>query len=272
MISVIMPVFNAERFVAEAVRSVLQQDHADLELLVVDNNCTDRTMEVVRSFTDPRLRILHQPEQGVSAARNMALEHMRGAFFCFLDPDDTMPQGSLSARLSVLKADERVFFADGTWEMMDAEMSSVRSTWTPSYSGPPYERLLELSTSCFCGNTWMVRRVPDRTYRFDRNLTHAEDLLFFLSIARDGLYAYTTAPVLRYRKGHGSAMNSLAGLHKGYRGLVRAVQAFPDPPTSGSITELWRRVQRIMARSYLKRGRLYQAFKAYIEPRPLPEP
>ena len=284
MISVIMPAYNAEPYIAAAIASVLAQDHTDLELLVVDNNSTDGTVAVVQGFNDPRIRLLSQPVQGVSAARNRALEEMRGDFFCFLDADDDMPVQSLSARMAVFTRprpdglqspdgsgsgpDPRIHFVDGTVCRMDATMQRIQEVWRPTFTGVPYAPLLQLSPSCFVGSTWMIRRVAGRTYRFDERLTHAEDLLFFLGIARDGIYTYTPATILRYRRGHTSAMTDLRGVHKGYRGLMLAVQALPDPPDKATLNDLWRRLRRILWRSYLKSGQPIRSLRAYLEPRP----
>ena len=272
MISVIMPAYNAERYIAGAIRSVLSQTHQDLELLVVDNNSTDGTVGIIKGFADPRLRLLHESEQGVSAARNKALAEMRGDIFCFLDADDLMPQNSIQARYRVLLTDPKVSFADGTVEVIDAASERIMETWRPVFVGIPYEQLLQLSPSCFFASTWMIRRRKDHLYRFDTRMSHAEDLLFLLTISRHGWYSYTTSTVLRYRRGHVSAMKDYTGLHNGYRALVSRVATFPDPPSEAVLDGMWDRVKHIMWRSYLKRGQAWRSFCAAIEPRPLPAP
>lgn len=270
MISVIMPAYNAGPYIGAAISSVLAQDHTDLELLVVDNNSTDGTLDIVRSFSDPRIRLLHQPVQGVSAARNKALEVMRGDHFCFMDADDAMPQDSISSRLAVLKLSPHTAFVDGIVQVKDASMKNTVTQWKPSYRGVPYEPLLRLSPICFFATTWLFRRQPGKAYRFDQRLTHAEDLLFLISVARDGRYDFVERTVLHYRKGHASAMNNLDGLHQGYRGLVRAVPNLPDPPPAETVDAMWDKIKYIMWRSYLKRGRPLSAWRAWREPRPAP--
>ena len=268
MISVIMPAYNAERHIVEAITSVLAQEHHDLELIVVDNNSRDGTVQLIEGFTDPRIQLMHQPVQGVSAARNMALARMRGDFFCFLDADDVLPPKSLSARHTLLLADPQLHFADGTVELTDVSMKHVLRTWKPTFTGVPYRPLLDLSPACFVGLTWMIRRMHGHAYAFDTRLTHAEDLCFLLSMARNGRYAYTTEVVLRYRRGHDSAMQNLDGLHDGYRGVLRALQEAPDPPDEGALAAMWNKVRNIMMRSYLKRGQPLRALKAMLERRP----
>ncbi len=268
MISVIMPAYNAERHIVEAITSVLHQDHQEFELIVVDNNSHDGTVRLIEAFSDPRIQLLHQPVQGVSAARNMGLARMRGDFFCFLDADDVLPPHSLSARHALLLADPQLHFADGTVELTDVTMQHVLRTWKPTFTGVPYGPLLDLSPSCFVGLTWMIRRIQGHAYTFDTRMTHAEDLCFLLSMARNGRYGYTNEVVLRYRRGHHSAMQNLAGLHDGYRGVIRALQEAPDAPDESALTAMWNKVRNIMMRSYLKRGQPLQALKAMLERRP----
>ena len=88
-VSVIMPVYNRQDTVASAIRSVLGQTHANLELIVVDDGSTDRSRDVVRPFLeDARVRLIECPHGGVSAARNAALEHATGEVVAYLDSDN----------------------------------------------------------------------------------------------------------------------------------------------------------------------------------------
>jgi len=86
-VSVVMACYNAEQFVAEAVRCVLGQTHLDVELIVVDDGSTDRSREVLAGFGE-RVRVLTQENQGPYPARNHGLRHATGEFAAFLDADD----------------------------------------------------------------------------------------------------------------------------------------------------------------------------------------
>lgn len=98
--SIIIPCFNRERFIAECVQSALQQG-GQFEVIVVDDGSTDGSAEIVRSFE--RVRYVHQPNQGASAARNHGARLARGAFLFFLDSDDLMPAGAARAALGKAK-------------------------------------------------------------------------------------------------------------------------------------------------------------------------
>ena len=87
-VSVIIPIFNAEKHLAQTIQCVLDQTYADFELLLIDDGSTDTSAQICSSFSDPRIRYFRQENAGVSAARNLGLENTYGEFIGFLDSDD----------------------------------------------------------------------------------------------------------------------------------------------------------------------------------------
>jgi glycosyltransferase involved in cell wall biosynthesis len=87
-VTVLMPAYNAERYIADAIRSVLEQTFTDFELLIVNDGSTDDTAKVIASFKDPRVMLLSQQNKGVSAALNLGLSHARAPYVARFDADD----------------------------------------------------------------------------------------------------------------------------------------------------------------------------------------
>ncbi len=85
LISVIIPAYNAERTLGEAIASVLQQTHPNWELIVVDDGSTDTSQQVVHRFQDDRIRLLTGANGGVAIARNRGIEQAQGDYLAFLD-------------------------------------------------------------------------------------------------------------------------------------------------------------------------------------------
>lgn len=104
-ISIITPVYNSERFIESCVRSVVEQNCADVEHLIIDGGSTDRTMEIVKSYADrhPHIRWLSEKDKGQSDAMNKGLRLARGSLMGFLNADDFYEPGALAAARQILE-------------------------------------------------------------------------------------------------------------------------------------------------------------------------
>lgn len=88
MISVVIPLYNKEQSIASTLQTVLKQTYQDFEIVIVNDGSTDYSVEEVTKVTDPRIRLIHQKNAGVSAARNRGIEEAKGEYIAFLDADD----------------------------------------------------------------------------------------------------------------------------------------------------------------------------------------
>jgi glycosyltransferase involved in cell wall biosynthesis len=104
LITVIIGAYNAERYLAEAIDSVLAQTHPSIELIVVDDGSTDRTGEIAEAY-GASLRCIRQENGGMAAARNRAVPEARGSYLSFLDSDDRFPPDKLRSQLALFEAD-----------------------------------------------------------------------------------------------------------------------------------------------------------------------
>lgn len=254
LVSVIMPAYNAEAFIDDAISSVLQQTYENWELLIINDGSEDLTGERVKLYSDKRIQYFEQKNQGVSAARNVGLSYMHGDFFCFLDADDYMPARSIESRLAVFQKNEKLDFVDGKVLYYDQELKQPGRTYQPDFRGQAHKELLKLSGRCFLGNTWMIRRNKSQNYRFRKGLTHAEDLLFYLGISKGKCYDYTHEEILYYRQNEHSAMTNLSGLEEGYFTLYQLVKK-EHRPDWYTLLYLKYKIIRIMVLSYLRIGK-----------------
>ncbi|MFZ7127492.1 MAG: glycosyltransferase family 2 protein [Desulfobacterales bacterium] len=124
LVSVIIPAYNRERFIDRAVRSVLDQAYASLEIIVVDDGSTDRTASVVHRLAREHASIRYVPNRrskGPSGARNTGLLSARGDYVAFLDSDDTWSGGHLSEGLQFLEAHPDVKVVFGNFSVIDSD-------------------------------------------------------------------------------------------------------------------------------------------------------
>ena len=101
-VTVLMPAYNAEKYIAEAIQSVLQQSFADFKLLIVNDGSTDNTEQIIRSFTDARIHLLNQPHRGIAAALNKGLSKTDSIYIARFDADDICFPERLQQQVSFL--------------------------------------------------------------------------------------------------------------------------------------------------------------------------
>ena len=104
LVSIIMPSWNTERFIAETIQSVIDQTYTNWELLIVDDCSTDNTDEVVASFKDDRIKYFHnEKNSGAALTRNRAMREARGEWIAFLDSDDLWMPEKLEKQIAFMK-------------------------------------------------------------------------------------------------------------------------------------------------------------------------
>ena len=132
LVSVIMPVYNAESHVAEAINSVLRQSHQNLELIAVDDASTDDSFKIIDNIRDQRLKCVRlKKNSGAGKARNEGIRMAKGRFIAFLDADDIWLEEKLSAQIELMRQ-TGVALSYTDYYLMDGE-----SKFTHRVSSPP---------------------------------------------------------------------------------------------------------------------------------------
>ena len=229
LVSIIMPVYNGEKYIKEAIDSVINQTYKNWELIIVNDGSKDNTERIVKSYDDKRIKYFYQENKGVSAARNRALEVAKGKYITFLDSDDYLPPNSIKAREEYLEKNPDIDIVDGKAYVMDENLEKIKRIYIPSYRGPLFPKIVLLSDEVYLTCFYMVRREIINSTKFKIGMTHGEDILFFIEIsaAYNANYGYVNELVFCYRTGHGSAMNNLIGLENGYIRLYREILNLP---------------------------------------------
>lgn len=186
VLSVVMPMQDVALYVAEAVRSVLNQDWRDLELIIVDDGSTDNSRQIAQAACadDPRATIVAQARQGQSAARNRALDMARGRYVYFFDSDDVLVPGALTAcieRAQRLDLD-MVAFSGTAFRHDEAAPEPLQVFRKPSLPDPMSGQNLlvqlyvtrSFSVSC-CLYVFARKLVEDPPLRFDAGFIHEDE-------------------------------------------------------------------------------------------------
>jgi len=182
LVSVIIPVFNGERFLREAVQSVLDQQYARVEIIVVDDGSTDNTAGVARGLP---VRYLSQANQGPAAARNRGIEQATGSLIAFADADDLWPAGKLESQLPYLTNDPKIEIVLGRIQQVHLSAQEFGET----------------AFSVNLGSAVIRKSVFDRVGLFDETMRYSEDVDWFMRARESGAAIVTIdAVTLLYRQ------------------------------------------------------------------------
>ena len=172
-VSVIVPVYNGEKFIESAVRNVLRQSHSPSELIVVDDGSTDRTAELLKAFQGV-IRYVRQKKSGPAAARNHGLKLAVGDIVAFLDADDLWPDTKLETHVGFLKENPDVDIVQGLIQQMMLNKSKASSS----------DMIFDLSSAPYqfinIGSATYRKSVFDRIGDFDETLFDNEDTDWFI--------------------------------------------------------------------------------------------
>ena len=218
--SVVMPVYNVEQYVAQAIESVLAQTFEDFELIIVDDGGTDGSMDICRSYDDPRIRIISQRNRGLPGARNTGIAAVRSPFVALLDSDDVFHPDKLLMHFVHLSANPHIGISFAGSRMIDHEGAVMSVAMRPKLTGIT-------PADIFCRNpvgngSAAVMRMsaidlaafstpgePDRLCWFDERFRQSEDIEFWTRCAVQ----------------HGIAFEGIEGMLTDYRIVGGALSA-----------------------------------------------
>ncbi|OLU32693.1 glycosyl transferase [Pseudomonas sp. PA15(2017)] len=258
--SVIMPVYNRERYVREAIESVLAQDEGDFELIVVDDGSTDRSVEIIRAIDDPRIRLLHNDHGGGASARNRGLADAHGQFVVWIDSDDRQASGALSVirRSIVANPDADVFYGD--LQIFDDQSSQTLRTHYPDYQGKSLLPLL-IQGNCLPNPGTAVRRSLYETHGgYDLAFTRCHDYQLWTRLADSASFKKVDAILCHWRQ-HAESLSSAKT--KAFEAKV-ILDAFARYPVSRLFPDL-HAAQGAQAQAYWRVSQTLQALGEHAE-------
>lgn len=196
LVTVLIPAYNAARYLSDTLVSVQRQGVGELEILVIDDGSTDETAAVLAGFDDPRLRVVRQPNLGLAGVLNRGLDEARGTFLARLDADDEMPPGRLVAQLAAMTRDPELLVLGTDYEAYGDASFRVRM---PRSDRACRQRLI--FGSCHCGASVLIRRdrLVDSGVRFDPAYRHAEDYRMWCELSEHGRLGNLAVVGYRYR-------------------------------------------------------------------------
>lgn len=193
-ISVVMPMYNVERYIGEAIQSVLDQDFEDFELIVINDASTDRSSDICHSFKDPRIRVIAQRNRGLAGARNTGIAAATGRFIAFLDSDDRWHPSKLGLHFIHLRANPDIDVSYSGSRFINEAGQPLKLAMRPKLEGVTPAHIIKRNP-IGNGSVPVIRRSaldqvafphpeePDRMCWFDESFRQSEDIEMWLRLA-----------------------------------------------------------------------------------------
>lgn len=251
-LSIIIPLYNKERYIATTISSILQQSFTDYEIVVVNDGSTDSSLTIVEQISDKRLRLINKQNEGVSATRNRGIQEARGQYIMFLDADDVLLPDALSEfeRMRLESRGCDILIAsfiekDETGKIVkscickNGEMHNpMKSYWQKEF----YPRM---------GNTFIKRSVIQDVELMKTNFTLYEDMEWIIRLLRTCSVFASNTIVLEYRRCKGGLSFKMPSLNKDFAGVI-------------SLKDIQDRYERMILGDFLMRRMLRRALSGDI--------
>lgn len=195
LISVIMPVFNAERYLRSAIQSILVQTYQNLELIIVNDGSTDRSFSLVDTISDQRIRVIHgNGHRGIASALNLGIRNARGAYIARMDADDVSLPSRFERQLHFLQNHEQIALAGSAARYICPKGSPLdKEPISFARYTPERVRRALLSQNVIPHSSIMARAHIFKRYPYDERLAWGQDYELWLRLLSDG-YLFEMLP------------------------------------------------------------------------------
>lgn len=233
LVTVIIPVYNGEKTIASTLKSVLDQTLSALEVIVINDGSTDKTLEILQQFSDPRLVIHSFENAGLAASRNRGMALAATDYISFIDADDLWTKDKLTDQYQALLSDSQAAVAYSWTHFIDEADNFLYSGQSVTANGKVYQDLLAYNFLESGSNALIRTQALREVGGFDESLTAAEDWDAFLKLA--ACWSFITVPKVQvyYRISTTSmSANVKRQAQECFKVLERAFERVSDLPAS----------------------------------------
>ncbi|MEO9635815.1 MAG: glycosyltransferase family A protein [Parasphingorhabdus sp.] len=238
-ITVVMPVYNVEKYIVAAIDSVLAQTFTDFEIVIIDDGGTDRSIEICESYTDPRIRIISQKNRGLAGARNTGILQSRGEYIAFLDSDDIWEPEKLALHKIHLDSNPRIGISYSGSQFIDEQGAQLRQAQRPKLENITAKDILTRNP-IGNGSAPVIRKSaleviafghheePQRICFFDESFRQSEDIELWIRLALTGRFAFEGIDGLltRYRIVTGGLSANIAAQYESWNRVIQKTSGY----------------------------------------------
>lgn len=223
LVSVVMPVYNRETTIIDAMESIIFQSYTNIEIIVVDDGSTDRTLQILKQYKDNRVKLISLIHTGnIAYVRNIGLEHAKGEYIVIMDSDDICYCDRIEKQLKVMNRNPDIDIL-ATWVEFIEEISSDRKETLSNIYNNHYnkKKLIEIMLNeycCICNSTVMMKRkAVDLLNGYDEEFSICEDYNMWVEAESIGLNIYVLPIVTLKRRLH---CNSVTHIYNGNKNVI----------------------------------------------------
>lgn len=221
LVSVVIPAYNVAPFLEDAVASAIGQTHRNMEVLVVDDGSTDDTGQVADALAakDPRVRVIHQVNQGPAAARNAGFRAATGDYICHLDGDDVLMPDKTTRQLAYFAEHPECDLVYSDFIHVNHRLQPIRI----ATAGEPPRSFREIIyyRNWFSVVVPLLRMSLARTVgEFDETLAGVEDWDYWIRCAMVGVFGYMPGPVALYRHHTGQVSRQKERMRRSHQQII----------------------------------------------------
>lgn len=250
-ISVIIPVYNGDRYIVQALESILNQTYSATEIIIIDDGSTDNTHQVLQSY-EKQVRYIYQENQGVSVARNHGIELSQCEFIAFLDADDVFLPDKLAIQLAIFAENPELSIVQSGWRRINQNGETLIDV-------EPWKQIPKLDLESWLRwkpfgtmGTLMFRRESlQQVGGFEAGLTHAEDVDLVLRLCLNGCQSdWLRQPTVCYRQHDRNTMRDGLSQAKSINWVLERFFRQPNIPLEIQLIENWVRYSTLLWSSW----------------------
>lgn len=230
-VSVIIPVYNSERFIAQAIESALTQTYKNLEVIVVNDGSTDNSYEKIKPYLSS-IKYISQENKGVSAARNTGIKNSEGELIAFLDSDDIWLSEKLDLQRDYLRSNPDVGLVHSNILYINKNGNLIPSNtdFATDASGMCFKELFKHGNKILTSSVVLRKNCFKKAGYFAENIHYAEDYELWLKVAKHFAIGHINQPLVLYRIHTTNTTQNHQGREEYYRLKIisNVLSEFPD--------------------------------------------
>lgn len=201
MVSVIMPVYNAEKYIRNAIESVINQTFQDFEFIIIDDCGNDASIKIVDEYNDSRIKVFHNNiNKGIAFSRNRAIQESKGKYIAIMDDDDISLPDRLLYQVDFMEKNSFIDVSGGQSSIIDEE-DNVISAPELMQESTKMNKVMFLFYNSFHNSETIIRKklIDDNTIRYSDNMLGMEDFKFWIECSLHGRISNINKEILKYR-------------------------------------------------------------------------